>query len=1117
MGVWMMRRRTGDALRLELEGRHFPGHMREDPYGKRFPRNGLVIGAVTLAAGALYAWGFCGLPTPGAATAALLDQLMPRVRMPLTGLAWGLLARLAEKIPVSTVTARMVFLSGLFGALAAGLMAALMLRLGYMVRNEVPESALEREAQGRKLSALAAGLFLAVSPPVWLAATRSLPATFHLLLALGGAWVLSECQRKGGRWRFGLASFYWTAMAVECPGTVAFWPVAVCFWVRETFRWRLIRSVGTWAAAAAGAAAGAGVWWAAAWRVWRWGTATPGGVYDNAGAAFLAMAKAGAADWLVLRFSPAVLVFASILLIPPAVLFLLSRRCPWFYERGEILIRALLGAGAAGMAWNAVYSPMFLTGGMQDPALLPYALLAVCFGYVAGEFWIMGQQGLGLEAKVPWQLRKALASAFAVALTVAVAAAPVHTQRVVRLPRGHWSLRLAEETLARGKDRMAVVAAPPLDDLFLLSIREHNLSHFLFSGSRAGDKAYLGWLGRLLPASNPAKAPLKGGAYRAALQAWLENDGLLGVTILADHPILYREYAWLTPVGAGYRMWAAEGKADPARAAEAEEPFWRTVAEDPVRLPPEHPHAPYLMRFRKGAARAANDTGVALAERGNLGKAEEMFRLALQIEEDNLSARMNLLRVCEKRHPGEAETEGMRAAWERDSWGFGGKKWGLDPRYGLVWEADGWMLEGAVWALSGKPLSPPGARRRSARAEEVRDAAYERWIDWAFLVRGNPDLTERNYRERLIGNPWDEESVLALCRLALKEQRWEIAEAYLRELETMGRSGKSVLFEWTMKDYLQLAQAGVWKHPAVPTAGTGAPGGKKKLWLHDKERWRTEEGRLRDPRDVFRRLSWEVSGDMRVWMTLYLMGGAGGDYGEERIERILTEQRPNDPTLWLTLADIHATRGEWTKARKEIRRAMELDVARVALWELALSMAEHYVNGELFQAAQKQLARLQPEHPIVYQSLGNDLYAQGDLQGAIRTFREGVFQKRDPVLLNNLAFALNEESEENYEDALSLVNEAIGRNPGQTRFLDTRAAIHQSHGDYQEALKDVMELIRREPTRANHLAAAEICRKAGWKDQALRVLDGMSELPGRHTPQEQERERVLRAWAEGGE
>lgn len=1108
--------RGGERRRMSLEGRHFPGHMRVDPFGKRFPRNGVVIGAVTAAAGLLYAWGFCGWPTPGAATAALLDQLMPYARMPLTGLAWGGLVRLAEKIPIATVTERVVFLSSVFGALSAGLLSALMLRLGYMVRNEIPESALVREAQGRKLSALAAGLFLAVSPPVWLAATRSLPTTFHLLLALGGAWVLSECQRKGGWWRFGGAAFYWTAIALECPGTVAFWPLTLFFWVREAFRWQLIRSVRMWLAGAAGVAAGSLAWWAAAWRVWRWEAAAPGGMHGSAAAVLAALAKAATAEWLVLRFSPAVLVFASILLIPPTVLFLLSRRCPWFYERGEILIRALLGAGAAGVAWHAVYSPVFLMGGMQNPAVLPSAILAVCFGYVAGEFWIMGQQGLGLGDGARWKWRKMASSAFAVALTLAVAVAPLRTQRMVRLPRGHWSLRLAEETLERGKDRLAVVASPPLDDLFLMSIREHGRSHFLFSGSRAGDKAYLGWLGRLLPASNPAKAFLERGAYLPALQAWLQDDGLLGATMLADHPILYREYAWLTPVGAGYRMWASEEKADPDRAAEAEEPFWRTVADDTLRLPAEHPHAPYLHRFRKGAARAANDTGVALAERGNWAKAEELFRLALQIEEDNLSARMNLLRICEKFHAGEGETREMRAAWDRDSWEFGGQKWGLDPRYGLVWEADQWMLEGAVWALSGEPLTPPAARRRSAREEEVREAAYEKWIDWAFLVRGNPDLTERNYRERLIVNPWDEESVLALCRLALKEQRWEIADAYLRELEAMGRSEKSVLFEWTMKDYLRLAMAGAFgEKAAVPTAE--ASEGTAKLGtvhLHDKSRWLTEEGGLRDPREVFRRLSWEVSGDMRVWMTLYLMGGDGGDYGEERIERILTTQRPNDPALWLTLADIHVSKGDWLRARKEIKRAMELDVARVALWELALAMAEHYVNQELFSAAHQQLARLEPTHPLVYQSMGNDLYAQGDLQGAIRTYREGVFQKRDPVLLNNLAYMLNEESAENYEDALSLVNEAISRNPGQARFLDTRADIQQAHGAYREALTDVMELIRREPTRVNHLKAAAICRRAGWKETARQVLGRIPELPGRMGPKEMEQLRELQAWVD---
>ncbi|MBP5788201.1 MAG: hypothetical protein J6Y19_10365 [Kiritimatiellae bacterium] len=705
---------------------------------------------------------------------------------------------------------------------------------------------------------------------------------------------------------------------------------------------------------------------------------------------------------------------------------------------------------------------------------------------------------------------------------MAVALAPAHTHRSVVLPRGHWSLRLADDTLDRAPDRKAVVAAAPMDDLFLLSIVEKGRAHFPFSPSRARDKAYLGWLGRLLLASNPAKAPLENGDYQTALQAWLEDDGLLETTLVVDHPILYREYAWLSPVGIGYRMWAKEGGADPTRAAAEEEPFWRMVAEDPLQLPDEHPHAVYLRFFRDRVARAANDTGVALAEQGAEAKAEELFRLVLRIDPEHLSARMNLLRICEKRHPGEAETADMRAAWERDLWGAGGKKWGLEPRYGLVWEADEWMREGAVWALSGAPLSAPAARRRNAPGEAI-DENYARWIDWAFLMRGDPDWTERNYRERLMGNPWDTDSVLALGRLAMKAQQWEIAEAYIREAVAMGQSEESVLFEWTMKDFLQLAMSGAFRgNAAVPATWRGLrDGGKEKgegkVRVHDASRWRRADGGLRDPREVFRRLAGEAVGDMRIWMTLYLLGGDGAEYGRERIEKILTTQRPNDPALWLTLADVHATEGDWAKAKKEIRKAMELDVARVALWELALTMAEHYANQELFLAAQKQLTRLQPNHHMVFQNTGNDLYAQGDLQGAIRTFRQGVFLKRDPILLNNLAYVLNEESAENYEDALSLVDEAIMRNPDQARFWDTRATIHQTHGAYQEALRDVMELIRREPTRANHLTAAEICRKAGWKTTARQLLERIPDLPGNMDFREQERLRELQRWVEGGE
>ncbi|MBP5787489.1 MAG: hypothetical protein J6Y19_06720, partial [Kiritimatiellae bacterium] len=62
-GDWRLSRRRekptrGSARRAMEDGVHFPGHLQPDPYRNRFPPNWAVVGAVALAAAALYAWGF---------------------------------------------------------------------------------------------------------------------------------------------------------------------------------------------------------------------------------------------------------------------------------------------------------------------------------------------------------------------------------------------------------------------------------------------------------------------------------------------------------------------------------------------------------------------------------------------------------------------------------------------------------------------------------------------------------------------------------------------------------------------------------------------------------------------------------------------------------------------------------------------------------------------------------------------------------------------------------------------------------------------------------------------------------------------------------------------------
>lgn len=101
----------------------------------------------------------------------------------------------------------------------------------------------------------------------------------------------------------------------------------------------------------------------------------------------------------------------------------------------------------------------------------------------------------------------------------------------------------------------------------------------------------------------------------------------------------------------------------------------------------------------------------------------------------------------------------------------------------------------------------------------------------------------------------------------------------------------------------------------------------------------------------------------------------------------------------------------------------------------------------------------------------------------------------NPIVMNNLAFALLDGSKEDTEKALALVDKAMtisGKNPS---MLDTKGEILEALGDYQGAIISYEDAIRILPTKLNtrrKLAAAY--RKIGMAEMAEQQLKRVDEI-----------------------
>lgn len=93
----------------------------------------------------------------------------------------------------------------------------------------------------------------------------------------------------------------------------------------------------------------------------------------------------------------------------------------------------------------------------------------------------------------------------------------------------------------------------------------------------------------------------------------------------------------------------------------------------------------------------------------------------------------------------------------------------------------------------------------------------------------------------------------------------------------------------------------------------------------------------------------------------------------------------------------------------------------------------------------------------------------------------------DSNVLNTLAYALADRSEE-LDEAMTLIQRALKREPQEPAFLDTRGWINYRRGEWNDARHDLQEALKAEPDDAeilDHLADVELA--AGQREESARL------------------------------
>ena len=1025
----------------------------------------LVVLFLLAAGGGLY-WGtmsagaFPGLPAKSLAWHLGLDAFPT-----LLDSLWGRLVRLCAQLPGGSAARWTGMLSAVCGAGCAAVVAFLMMRVRYKIHDEHDPAETGREEQARLLAGVVSGLYVLLNIPFWILSTRSLPGTFHLLLLLLAAGLFSEYQRTGKASRLYALGLVYGVGITEFATFWVFAPLAALLIVRAMlqraeFRWSVLARAGACAvpglllyavnasrlfADPAIQLRGFRSAWSVVWYIWR-------------------------DQWHLIGNAPQTTGFLLVMamtLLPWGIMFLLRSKKPaWRYSFWQVALRLVVLALSMAVLFDVPLSPWNYFG-MGYLMATPYLILAACAGYVAGEFWVMGQRREHRSAGVGQPLR-GLMGVLGVAMPLAMLAAGFRNLPVADGRPGAEMDAFAGEALDGLRGRDVLLSGGVLDDSLRLMAARRGVDVKVISLPLTVSAQYRAHLEAFF--AEPRQQALLQVGFSAFLQDFLARDEGLLRTAAVDVCDPLREFGYLAPDRLVYRVEPTEARVDLAGLVESQKPFWSRMEKLAAGLAdkrnPARGYQAYLLRI---ASKGANNVGFAQVERGDSAGAMESFRQARRIDADNVSALLNLLTIAQAEELPEAAER--QAEWDefKERHVDSRVMWSLGPLYGYVHNTGFLVRQGMMWAVSGKPRIAEAEFRRAAGGQAV-NPAVKSFLGRAYLESGDLQRSAEFYREALRENPRDANALLMLAEMAIGAEEFEEAKTLLTRAEEAGVPAANLRFERAMLAYLQ-GQAGT------------ALAELKKLVKED-------------------------SKNVRAWAVLAVLTGDGHDEATyEQALNALKDLRGSSPDVRMMLAELHRRRDNLVAARAELDQVTRMNPRHVRAWEMLVGIDFQERKRELAEDHVRALLTLDPENFTGNLMLGSFQYARGQLSLAESSYRVALKARRDPMALNDLAYLLMQRGQ--MLEARGLAEEALAQQPTNPILLSTRGEINLREGRLDEAEHDLQQVLAAMPDNAQALLlSAQLYAARGQKGAAAELVETLSprqaELPSDQQAQLQE-------------
>jgi tetratricopeptide (TPR) repeat protein len=977
---------------------------------------------------------------------------------------WSWVVDLVARVPMGTISTRLNLLSAICAAGAVGLFFRIVADAVWAV---IPVTDLNNRAANRAslLAGVAGSVALMGAMPFWYAANRFHPAPFDLLVLFILAKLLLTFIRGAAVWAGLVFALLYGAFAVEFATLIIFGPLVLtgllfALWQNGDLRWgRVLPLAGC-------LLVGMLVYLPAASML----QGSESFRLSQAGGLWQALYFVAKSQYqLIAKSLPQVgwLLVIIVGIVPWLAILVVGRRgLNEEKDWGLYILHFILTGVVVSVLFNVPFSPWRILGPWRL-LVTPYALLACTFGYLVAYWSLISRMSFhnadeDETGKLWWREYGGLFPAGL--LLVAAVSAGVLNYPVADARPAEAVNAYARSVVKAAAGREWLVTDGVLDSNFKMAARETGSSLRLFNLQQGNSDLYMRYIAQSFDDVRlKSLAEVDGLAF---LRQWVETEPRFSEkAAFLSTPDLWLA-AGLQPVPqcVMFSGIKAISEVEPETLWNRHLEYWKSpFIEDLIRLRKTDPMlSPVAGAVIRHLSLLANNLGVVLEDSGWRQQAYGAYAKARDLEPGNISALLNQLTMVQRGYAA-PDAEKVKADFKEFTENLKNKLqiWQLSRVYGYVRMPEAYADLGMTWVFSGQPGMAVAGYKRAIELAPDRKDQLSQGLAMAYLAQDQQE-GEDILRQLLEKDPANTSLLLSLSRLDARKNRFGEAAALLDRAEKAGVPKERIAMEYAV---MHLAAGEVGKARVI----------------------------LQELVDLKPELT-------PAWAMLAAVVMQQNDTkAMEECERKLKRAKGQDFITTVVLGQIALSRSQYVEARIYIDQALKMRPNTPVLMELLLRLDVQEGRRDLADGHIRILLLQDPGHPFANQVLASIQLERKEYAKAENSLRKSLERKRDPLVMNDLAWTLQEKGE--LDEAEALIREALKVMPKVGTAWDTLGMILYKRGQLPEAgqtFQKALALAPGNPSIQLHLAqwhekSGDVKKAAEMADTLLMQPTGLSQ------------------------